>query len=378
MKKFKLNYLPMTLMLISCFSISEADTTLSTNNGFSNVSNNGLSIAKVRFFKSLKLDGLVSLLSDTNANIAIIESQYDIGSKVLTEFYSLPSNTSVYDINVNELKEEYRQHRKSMLNAVLKNSVKLNNKVNSNTSMFKSMNDILTNNTVTDILISGITLTGDNEELSRVIQKGNIQSLEVSTVENIRKNIKVPTTKNKSSRSIPSWLPVSGYSFVNEDSGYRYSLQYMWWNTNNFDSDDTYEHDFFLNNYDNNLGTYLNPNSTSYPDCFPVTTYASTTWPTSSYPYLDTRLAQNLIECEYKETPYTIGAAKADAIPVGDWEYTYIETLPGNVNVDKFKLQAQKGYRFPSSCYTTWCSFGDEIVNLIPAWNSTVPGDVAW
>ena len=152
----------------------------------------------------------------------------------------------------------------------------------------------------------------------------------------------------------------------------------MAWYSNNFGSNATYEHDFFLNNYNNNPGTYLNPASTSYPGCFPVATYAATTWPSASHPYLDTRLAENLVECENQEIPYTIGAAKVDAIPAGIWQYTYIVTQPGNVNYDKFKLQGQKGYRSPSWCYTTWCGFSDGIVNLVPAWNSLVPGSVAW
>jgi hypothetical protein len=150
----------------------------------------------------------------------------------------------------------------------------------------------------------------------------------------------------------------------------------MTWPANYFAPEETYEHKVYLYNYDRK--TYLDGTSTSYPNCYPTTTYAATTWPTASYPYLDTRLAENLISCEIDELSYTIGAAQANAIPANVNHYTYIRTANGNDISDKFKLQGQVGYRNPSTCYTTWCSAKYKIYTIIFSWSTAVPGTQSW
>ncbi len=181
-----------------------------------------------------------------------------------------------------------------------------------------------------------------------------------------------------SEKSSLDWLPDTGYVFLNQSTVWkRYSLQYMKWDNNNFDFDDTYEHDFFLNNYNNNFGTYLDPNSTLTPHCMPIHTYWATTLPPSSAPYLDTRLDRNGL-CSSKEIPYTIGAAITSALPTNILMYTYIITMNGSVVYDKYKLSGQKGNREPWWCNSTWCSFPTEIGSIIPAWNSGTPTAYAW
>jgi len=122
----------------------------------------------------------------------------------------------------------------------------------------------------------------------------------------------------------------------------------------------------------------LDGTSTAYPGCYPDATYAATSWPSASQPYLDTRFGENLTSCEIDELAFTIGAAQADALQAGTSYYTYIRTADGNDSSDKFKLQGQIGHRIPTSCYSTWCSFGDQSYNLVPAWSYTVPGTQPW
>jgi hypothetical protein len=93
---------------------------------------------------------------------------------------------------------------------------------------------------------------------------------------------------------------------------------------------------------------------------------------------LDTRLANNLIQCEVDELAFTIGAARANQLQANVMYHNYIRTANGNATSDKFKVQAQVGHRSPDGCDTTWCSFGDENVRLVPAWSDAVPGTREW
>ncbi|MCK5023643.1 MAG: fibronectin type III domain-containing protein, partial [Candidatus Aenigmarchaeota archaeon] len=178
------------------------------------------------------------------------------------------------------------------------------------------------------------------------------------------------------SASLDSLVPNSGTSYFYPSShGGRYVYQFMKWDAVNFSEEQTYEHDVFLYNYDKR--TYLDGNTTAYPGCWPKLTYASTSWPAASRPYIDTRFDPNMVSCETEELAYTIGAAQASALQANINYYTYIRTEYGNDSTDKFKLNAQIGHRIPNGCYSTWCSFGDQSYELVPSWYY-VPGTKSW
>jgi hypothetical protein len=174
--------------------------------------------------------------------------------------------------------------------------------------------------------------------------------------------------------------PDVGASYVYPSAnGGRYTRQTMrWGNFPGFRYEETYEHDFFLYNYDR--ATYLDPRNIGYPNCLPAATYWSTTWPASSRPYLDTRFGQNS-KCEVDELAYTVGAAFANQLFNGITYETYIRTANGNANSDRFRLSGQIGYRSPvTNCPRdwTWCSFGKYSVVLVPAWSVNVPNTRSW
>jgi hypothetical protein len=148
----------------------------------------------------------------------------------------------------------------------------------------------------------------------------------------------------------------------------------MKWSTMGFLSDQTYEHKVNLYNYERK--TYLDGTSTAYPDCYPTTVYAVTSWPQDARPYLDTRFDIN--KCEIDELAYTIGAAQANALQVNTNYYTYMRFANGNDTTDRFKLQGQVGYRNPNYCYTTWCAAKYKIYTIIPSWSNAVPGVQSW
>jgi hypothetical protein len=203
------------------------------------------------------------------------------------------------------------------------------------------------------VKIKKATLTGTKGNIDKVTDRLHLKKIEAVDNATLKQrrydqkpevkdagNFFVPVVEAASTQFYPmyQYLPTSGMSYINNSSvsGERYTLQYMNWNNNYFASDETYEQKMYLYNYDGK--TFLNNNSTSYPNCYPTVTYAATTWGSASMPYLDTRLSENLTECEVDELSYTIGASHADQITTNTNHYTYIRTTFGNDSTDKFKV----------------------------------------
>jgi len=205
-------------------------------------------------------------------------------------------------------------------------------------------------------------------------QQSNIQEYQLqssqSAVDQVVKVVRhlFAVTRALAAVSFETWVPEYGWSDVGVSSSTsRFTNQSMYWDSvTGFPANSTYEHDFFLNNYDGK--TYLDSAETS--GSYPKFQYASSDLPRA---YLDTRFADNR-----NELAYTIGSADAKAIQKNRWYYTYIRTANGNVTIDGGKLQAQLGHRSPSYCYSTWCSFGDQIERIIAAWQVPVPGSKYW
>lgn len=165
------------------------------------------------------------------------------------------------------------------------------------------------------------------------------------------------------------WIPTSGTSVVNPSTlccNLRFSQQYAKWSSiSGFSSTSAYEHDFWLNNYDNK--TYLDTSQDS--SGFPIVNYAGSDLP---QPYLDTRWGDI-----GGEKSYVVGTPYPNKISINTLYNTYIRTNKGNTATDTGKLQAQLGYRVPT-CISTWCINSSQTVNLIKAWNITVPGMKNW
>ena len=154
MKKCKMKYLSVGLMLVSCLFVSNANCSQSGVGAIGNT-NGELSIAKVQLTKPLALEYAISLFYDTSIDIAVIESQYKIGNRTINEFYSLPSHTSAYDIDVYSYNGEYMQHRRSMINSVLESSRKLDHSLKPPFDVQKSMEAKLDEKYAADVFIKG-------------------------------------------------------------------------------------------------------------------------------------------------------------------------------------------------------------------------------
>lgn len=141
------------------------------------------------------------------------------------------------------------------------------------------------------------------------------------------------------------YVPATGRSIIGADStGARFNCQYFYWNKaqrmewlrNNADS--TFELDTFFYNYDGG-GYGLSP-------------YGA--WSSNMlYSYVDTQFGDHP-----SETAITIGTASAQSLRAGVW-YNYSTQMTTGLNAFSwYKISAQRGRRWPSSCFTTDCSFG--------------------
>lgn len=170
-------------------------------------------------------------------------------------------------------------------------------------------------------------------------------------------------------RAVRVWMPnIGNITSGDRSSTTRYVYQRArWQNRSPFQRWYTYEHDFFLNNYSNNRGTYLSrdQNSQGFPIC---------TW-TSNLPaaYLDTRLKDPA-----SEVAYTIGCGDAYRIKTQEWYTSTIYVRKGDVSRDVGKLNAQLGTQIPVGCTSVWCSFAVETQRLVPAWGVNLPGTHYW
>ena len=155
-------------------------------------------------------------------------------------------------------------------------------------------------------------------------------------------------------------LPISGsvvtglFTAPGVTGTWRGVQNFMGWNSNGFASDQTYEHDFFL---DAAGGTYFARSFSLPPYCQPNAVYAATSWPSASFPYLDSDLERNGFCSSAGDIAYSIGAAQANAITPGMTHFTALLMPSGDASTDTFKLQGQIGYQNPVGSHSTLTSF---------------------
>lgn len=337
------------------------------------LSENSISTVQIELKNPITPDALFARGNNTLFDSIILESDFTVNNEAVHDFYIVDTKDKSKNI-----KEDYIKNRRAFL-ADVKGASQI---------------PALDLSSVKNILITKITVTGENSNIEQIkkglaIDKISVKNNQPDIAQQARGKSGSKKTHLSSDElmdtlaltTTPMYLslPTSGSSeFYPSSFGGRYTQQNMRWGAINFTSDQTYEHKVILYNYDRK--TYLDRNSTSYPGCYPTTTYAATSWPTASKPYIDTRFMEPTkgIGCEIDELSYTIGAAQADALQANTNYYTYIRTANGSDASDKFKLQSQVGYRSPSFCYTTWCSAKYKIYTIIPAWSTTIPGTQSW
>lgn len=228
-----------------------------------------------------------------------------------------------------------------------------------------------------DVKIESIIVKGDENVKDQLISTSEVAKIQIISQvgENPISHGQKGTGGPKTAGVDPTkWVPAQGTSYIYpSNAGGRYVQQNMywnsWWNVSGFGANSTYEHDSFLNNYDGK--TYLSASQAI--DGIPIVNYWSSNLPR---PYLDTRIGD-----PSGEKAYTIGSADAFYIWPYQQYWYYVRTSNGNTSTDNGKIDGQLGYRYPSWCYTTWCSYGDSstpIQRIVPSWRLLAPGTYNW
>jgi len=150
--------------------------------------------------------------------------------------------------------------------------------------------------------------------------------------------------------AVSQWAPAGGESDVQKE----YSYQRMWWtDTSGFGGSGTYEHETIVYN-----AGFANPANGGY-------------W-SSNLPraYKDTQFADTTEN-------FTVGSAAASSIATYVWYYTYYDLQPqsSSVPTSSVRINAQRGHRWPSWCYSTWCVWADESYGLVVF---TAPAGLSW
>lgn len=360
--------------------MQEIKTTPTSNANINkiNIVNNDKDVSNIQiyFVEDKSIENLLKEAHEYKLQVVSLRASFGDSEIRFTDFYSLSSKK----MNEKRIIKDYKKSREGFLLDTIKNMEDLKSQKKG------SAVEEITENTLSSLQKLRKEVGKKNIKIESAVIRGNIQNVKIAKekmgitkIEKIGQAIQDNKADDFESNQIKvevpntnTWAPKRGTSYTGPSyPGGRFVSQYMWWdNVSGFNSTSTYEHDFFLNNYDGK--TYLDASQNWLG--MPKIIYAATNLP---HPYIDSRAMDPA-----GEKAYVIGCSDADSIRANTsyWYFTYIRTANGNTNTDKAKLQAQLAYRDPSWCYgNTWCvPHSLATVNLIPAWRINVPGLHYW
>lgn len=313
------------------------------------------SISTIKFEEPQKLESIVKQI---NKNITLIQvqTQYEIEGENFYEF------TSIQNTNLEDLEKLFLDNRKQFEKD--KKDLFFSDSEVPDTHRELINEFVKPSQTSDDVGVISLTVTGTEEEILEFSNK--FDQVEISSLREQEKH-----KLELNSRELNSdWLPDLGVVETRDyDSSQRYLLQGFKWYNNPFADGETYEPDFFLDNYNvgDRKGTYFSRRNYG---SFPAFSYAASNLPDA---YVDTRFSDSS-----NEVAYTIGCGDANNIDTDETYYTYLRLGKGDVDFDQAKLSGQLGEQRPYGCVSTWCSFSTGIEKIIPAWDLDVPSTRYW
>lgn len=362
-KKFKILILSIILTLTSIIPLTSIGSSTSYPN------------EKLRliFRENLPPQEVLSMIQGTQAQLISFQHNAKLGDEIIDGGYFVKSQNQ--DKILKDYQISHLGFLKDLASAKNKKVESLDPKAKqARESHFTQIEqELAKGDPFQDVKIESIVVTGNREKLSNLPEIKEIKIISKKVNSNPQ-NVTSPNGPQITAVDSTKWVPAQGSSYLYPSViGGRYVQQNMywnsWWNVSGFGTSSTYEHDFFLNNYDNR--TYLSSSQTI--DGIPIVNYWSSNLPR---PYLDTRIGD-----PSSEKAYTIGSADAFYIWPFQQYWYYIRTSNGNASTDNGKINSQLGYRNPNWCYTTWCSYPDPntpIYRLVSAWNIPAPGTYYW
>ena len=328
----------------------------------------------------ISLDAVLSVFKKRSFDSAILQSNFSIGGRAVQDFVTIFSGEQVPQIQ-----KRWMEGRRSIVDEL-------------NRSGFSTVVQPSQVFPDSDSLVTGFTVRSDVATVADISKQFTDATIEHRSGNNVPRSGRPSQVVPNDAAISPlaaantpyyTFLPVSGSVITGLftvtgliTTPTRGVVNYMFWNSNRFASDQTYEHDFFLSS---NLGTYFARNFSTPPGCYPKAVYAATSWPSSSYPYLDSDLESSLTSpcTSVGNIAYTIGAAQANAITAGVSHFTAILMPSGDASTDTFLLQGQVGYQNPigwhGALYSYPYGYGvKETTHYNFIKSGTVPGTQNW
>lgn len=332
---------------------------------------------------AMSIDSVIKTLQGGAFDQVSIQSSFTTNGQTIQDFVTIIPNQTAGEVSSN-----WSNGRKTLISQLTKDSFFAKN------SKFASA----TTDDSATFTVKHITVYGDKQSAINTAGKFTGTHSSFQSSGNVGTTSKKPTKAQPVSpidgqittlavANSPYYLllPISGsvvtglFTAPGVTNPTRGVVNYMGWSSNGFASDQTYEHDFFL---DASGGTYFARSFSSPPYCQPNTVYAATSWPSASYPYLDSDLEVNGSCSSTGNIAYSIGAAQANAITTGMTHFTAILMANGDASTDTFLLQGQVGYQFPVGCHGPLCSYpygyGVKETTHYGLKSGTVPNTTSW
>jgi len=332
----------------------------------------------------MSIDSVAKTLLGGSFDQVSVQDSFTINGQTIQDFVTITPNQTAGEVSSN-----WSNGRKTLISQLTKNGFFAKN------SKFASAN---TTDDSTTFAVKNITVYGDRQSAINTAGKftgihstfqssGNVgaASRKPTKAQPVSPTDGQITTFAVANTPYYTLLPISGsvitglFTAPGVSGTWRGVQNYMGWNSNGFASDQTYEHDFFL---DASGGTYFARSFSLPPSCQPNAVYAATSWPSTSYPYLDSDLESSGLCSSSGNIAYTIGAAQANAITTGMTHFTAILMPDGDASTDIFLLQGQVGYQFPVGCHGPLCSYpygyGVRETTHYGLTSGTVPNTISW
>ncbi len=202
--------------------------------------------------------------------------------------------------------------------------------------------------TLDELVVLDVTLDSEDEALLVQSQHGGrMQSVQGTYEQNADSKNGVVY-----SNSHESWAPYGGTSKVTQGVSYQ---TFYFNNISSFGSTRTYEHEVQV----------YNRAYTSYAG------YWSSNLPSA---YLDTEFGDNNGN---NIRLLTVGSAQASSLATYSQYYTYMSLSPGLATSADVRVKGQIGHRYPTTCYSTWCVWGDATTSSMTVFTAPNNG-ISW
>lgn len=193
------------------------------------------------------------------------------------------------------------------------------------------------------------TITTNNRQSFAGLEKAGL----IKSITSTRQNV-MESRENFGSEGIgimslthEPWAPYGGTSDVQRT--YTYQTFYFN-NVSNYGSADTYEHETQV--YNKNFADYAGYWSSNMPSA-----------------YYDTPFSDSIDN-------FTIGTFTGSSLRVYTQYYAYMSLRAGSASTATVRIKGQKGHRYPSWCYSTWCVFADATTGSMATF--TAPAGMSW